>query len=565
MGDNHDENVGVKQREEKAANPLRRHPFLVIIVVYCAAYALLYKLQWVPGGGDDAYYLAVARNLVRGDGLEWAGRTMTRYPPGWAATLATVLRFCPYFAALNIMAVALLTGAACLWYGILKRYASERTAFWVVLMTGLLFEWHRFSYTLYSESLFALLLAGAVLLALQISEGRAAWWRMPLLAALCAAMPTLRWAGVLVAPVVAGALLPGELLPRVNRRWACAALAVIALAGSFLVTFRAVEAHARPAGNAEETASIAERVQALHDRLSHNRPALPRRIGIAGQWLSMLFWPPATVGLSSPLLLAATVGAGWVLVVLLCFRLWPALHGKEWLWIGAATYWGALVVLHHRPVARYLTPVAPLFLLGVVQGFRNLRRIVPAAALKRLAAAALVAFLAATVACNAALFAVNACVIRSPRFQLQWTAGEYGNLLAIAQALEGKDLKDGELAVSVRYTDPYRRGDNTWARRLLYLLTDRIVRGAPTLPEEDATEEVVVGWARDRGVRFVVVRPPEWPSRIWHFRLGDGTLEMGVDEQRADAYYRLYEITEGGLVRRHLQPPEPGPRRIPGL
>lgn len=141
---------------------------LVLLVVY----GLFQNGQWVPGGGDDAYYLAIARNMATGEGYFWKQMPVLAIPPGWPAVLAFLMQVSTSFAFLNLVLMSMCVGAACVWYFILRRFTSPLGAWLVILLAGTLFEWHRFSFTFYSESLFFLLFAVALLLAMQISEGR---------------------------------------------------------------------------------------------------------------------------------------------------------------------------------------------------------------------------------------------------------------------------------------------------------------------------------------------------------------------------------------------------------
>jgi len=562
-----------EQTPESAREQPRAVRRLLWLLALAALYACLLRGEWVPGGSDDALYLAAARTMVKTGAYLWNALPILHFPPGWTVILSAVLRVSDSFLVLNALASACVIGAAMLWYCILRRYCLPRRAVQAAFVTGILFEWHRFAFTLYSEGLFFLLLAGTVLLALQINEGRRAVWRIPLLLLLCVALVQLRWAAVLAAPIIAGALVSGRLKPALDRRWVCAVLACAVLAGTFLLTHQVLRRSAKLMRDEGRTAAEREGAAAAlerdAERVASSAAASPvqyaARAGRSGHWLSMLFWPPTTMGLRSGTFGPLTNAAGFVLLLALAVRALTAARRKHWLWAGCAVYCAALILQHRRPVARLFAPVAPLILLGVWEGLLALggRK---AGARRWLARSAVAAFLVAVLACNGALLAVNAFALRSPRFATMWLAGEYGEILAVAYHLNDEGVGDGEVAATRLYADPYRGRNSPWAWRTLYLLTEKDVRSLPDELDSATPDERLLAWARSHGVRFVIARSPEMVRRIWHIRRGSHRQEppAGGDAGRA-SFYELYEVREDGFERVPLEPPRHGPRRMPGL
>ena len=224
---------------KKQANTRGQHDkvaCLSLALVLLILYGLCQNGQWVPGGGDDAYYLAIARNLANGQGYFWNGEPVLETPPGWPVALALLMQVSTSFAFLNLVLMAMCITAACVWYFILRRFTTPLCAWFVVLLACTLFEWHRFTFTFYSESLFFLLLAVSLLLAIQINEGRGGIYKIAILLALSIAMVSVRWTGLLVMAVPASALVSGDLWPKFNRKW----LAVVVLIAASLVTFKAI-------------------------------------------------------------------------------------------------------------------------------------------------------------------------------------------------------------------------------------------------------------------------------------------------------------------------------------
>lgn len=580
-----------------------------------AALALLLGLcqngRWIPAGSDDALYLSMARQLVSAEAAEQIPLKLRAW--GWPSVLAGLMWVSPSFWWLNLCLLAMVLTAAGLWFFVLRRFTSAPGAAAVVVLTGLMFEWHRFTFMHYTEALFYALLAGALLLAVQVSERRRAGWRIALLAVLTIAAIVVRWAGLIFAPVLVGAAVRGLGRPSLDRRWVVPALAglVVCLAagGAFYgsralmrARLSAVAAAAPPTATDADTpatqpttdvtsqptttpattptttptttaeapddaqrqvAAAARRELHRDRRLSRGiarRPAsvFLMRISNGGRWMAGLLCPPAMTGKRNPPIRWVANGLGWMLWVLLAVRAIAGAIRRDWLWIGVLVTCGGFLTLWWPPVPRYIAPIAPLILLGLLQGIDGVLR--PARSRVRRVAARCVAgvLVAAVLACNGAILAVTIYVHRSPGFPQLCQAGEYGELVAIGRYLREANVRPGELAVSVKYRDINRDDPNRWGARMMFFLTGVESVHAPA----DGSQAEKAAWASRHGVRFLLARPDELVQRIWHFRrpLFDEVLPGD-----RTPFYVLYELRGESLSAVNVPPAEHGLRRVPGL
>ena len=200
--------------------------------VLLVLYGLLLNGQWVPGAGDDAYYLAAARTLINTGEFAANGVPIVIAPYGWPWLIAGALKITRSFALLNLLPLALSVCALVLWYPVLRRLVDPRMAFASVVVAAILFHWHRYALHFYSEALYFALLAAAVLLSQQIAEGRAWRVRLAALLAISAGLVLARFAGALSVPLLVAGLLGGRDRPAA-RQWVAAGLVCATLAVSF--------------------------------------------------------------------------------------------------------------------------------------------------------------------------------------------------------------------------------------------------------------------------------------------------------------------------------------------
>ena len=121
--------------------------------------------------------------------------------------MAGVMRLTPYFLPLKLLAMSCMLASLAIGYCIVRRFLSPSKAACVILLTAVISHVYQASYWLTSESCFCLASGAALLLAMQIAEGRRQPWRIALLLLLCAGALMIRWAGVLSGMLVVAALL----------------------------------------------------------------------------------------------------------------------------------------------------------------------------------------------------------------------------------------------------------------------------------------------------------------------------------------------------------------------
>jgi hypothetical protein len=543
-----------------------RRTCALLLALVCLCYLPLYTTQWSPSGGDDAYYLTVARNLAARRGYTWQGVPALWTPPAWPALLALAMGVSPSFAFLNLMLSALLLAALGLWFSILRRLCSSAEAFVMVLIAALLFEVHRFTQAHYAEPLFFALTAGCLLICLQLGEGRRACWRVPLLVVLCAAATLTRFAALMMLPVFVGAVLLGRVALR--RRLAVAVIVVAAATAAFVCERRTLNAWGGHTPEAETREAARGTATELTTRGSHHIEGfLARGLGRAargttraGRWVTRLFWPPATMGRAWPPLQPFVNAVGWAALSLLGLAALRTRGRPPSLWLGVLGLCGLLAAWSGRPVPRYLAPASPLLLLGVRQGSAAAASLFPARTRRAAALAAGWALLASVAACNGAILAVNAAVARSPQAHRVALAGEYGELLDIAEELRARGIGDGDLCLHVHYTDPNRRDEDGWAHRLLAFMLDVQILRVPAELSNLPPDEGMVQYARGHGARYILTGAEHRPTRIWHLRLDA--------PPRTPAHTRYYALW--AIQGRTAQPvpvsaaAEPL-RRVPGL
>lgn len=543
---------------------------LLLVLILAGLYGACQNGRWVPSGSDGAYYLVIARNLVEGKGYNWDGGPVTLSPPVWPAVLAAVMRVSRSFIFLNLVLVGFCLGGACMWYWLMRRFTSPLRAFGLALLTGVLFEWHRFTFTHYAEALFYLLVVAALLLAFQINENKPAGWRIPLLVLLCASMVVVRYAGLLLMPLIVCALAGGQIRPRVNRQWLAIVLACAMSVAAFVGFRRALRDHAvrmqAQAATAAQREKVEEALQ-LDSKISTGvwgqRPtAYLRRARLTGHWMSLLFWPPVILGQMSTIPKLAVNTLGWVLILLFASHLPSTVKKRQWIWPGLLFYVLLLPVLWGRPVARYYAPVAPLLLLGICRGIEAMGRPAKSAVANRLTRAATGLFLISVGVCNLSILAVSAWIARSGNFHDVCLAGEYGDVLRLAKYLNQRAAHDGRVGVCVQYHDLRRKTAGSWVYRMLVLLSSRQISMAPKQMAKGADDAQLLAWARSEGVRFVVTRPEHRVRRVWHFRL---PLMRASVQDRNVPFYVLGEVTDDGMVRVELPAISSGLKRVPGL
>jgi len=554
--------VALKEKE------LIRH-VVVLTLVLGALYALCQNGCWLPLGSDDAFHLDIARNLALGRGLTSNGAPVIHTPPGFPALLASIMLVTPEFSILNWVLVFLLLGAVIMWYLVLRRYTSPPKALAVMLVVGILFEWHRFSYTYYTESLSYFLLGAAMLLAVQFGEGRSASWRVPLLALLCTAMVLANWRGLLSVILVCGALFTGQSRLSSGRPWAVLLLISFVSAATMFVTLNALESraeHIRTQGLSEVDRELADNALKkqggrLPKHLEIGPSEMLRRITEAGEWFSLLLWPPATAAKKWPASKHVINLLGWLLIVFLSVRVVKAVRTSQWIWVATAGFLAVLIIIRWYPLPRYFAPAAPLILLGIWDGLGQVVSAKAFARTKRMIMGCAFAGLISVVACNLAILVFQAWIVHSPDFHRKYLGGEYLDMLRISEHLKAQACGGGPVAVVARYADLNRASSGEWVERSLSFMTDcRFLNPGKRI--RSFADPEFPGWAERFHLNYVVTRPDKLATRFWHFR--EPLLNLGGEPLR-EPFYVLFEIEGGSLMPVRLPRVNDGVRRVPGL
>lgn len=567
---------------------------LLLTVLLGGYYALLQNGRWWVGS-DSELYLALGRNLANGGDFTFMGAPLARISPGWPYVMAGLLKISDSFWLINGFCAACMLAAALMWYGVLRRMITPSRAFWVVLLTGTLFPWYRLTFLAFTEGLFCLLATGALLLAMQIREGRPILWRLPLMLFCCAAMVSVRWAGVVSWMLVAGALIRGDSLrvlydplvdaPGWKKRWLVMLLTGLVTVGAFWQLRKALQYRADnyvppptqrvlgvPTDNAPPLAGLKsswtlgvseEQAQKAGGKYAQYLNNLAN----SGNWISEMLWEPSEFSTVSPLLHVGVNLVGWFLLICIGLYIWPRIQKGDWLWLAMALYCATLFLRWGRPVSRYLIPSAPMIVAAAWLGMEGLRTVINRPWAPRLARLTTGAFLASVVVVNLGIYSIDVWVARSGQFYQRYFAGQTGDMIAVAQYLKERNVGGGEVAVNYYCTSFGKVIRSSRSLRMLYVLIDQPVRmpSKRTLPGDAPTPQLL-GWAKKNGVKYYVRTAPVDPWRLYHFRAGWLQKWMtGQDPAPLGPFFELYDLTGESVARVDVPPSPLQITRVPGV
>jgi hypothetical protein len=583
-----------------ASAPLAR-PFLAargewklwwaLMVMIGALFSLLWNPHWVPGGDSD-FYTAVARNIVLHHGFTYNGIGVGIAPPVWPYVLAGAMKISAAYGFLKLLPMAFMTGFLGVGYWILRRYTCPRRSAIVVLSCALVTHLYCLTFWLHSDALFCLLGAGAVLVAMQINEGRSSVWRIALLGALCVASVGVRWVGVLNWMLVAGALLRGYALRqsaaarrqgaapgpwafarddrRLIRLWTALLLSGVLSAGTFFglrAAFRLNEADKAAQGEITDESRPYDLLPREHGRSRRHktRDYLGQFLN-AGKWLSWLLWQPFRVGSAAlPVDIAGTL-LGWLGAFVFLAAMVAWLRRFDWIWLAVAIYAGGLSVMWPTVNARYLVPLLPLLILGVWEGLVALGRIRQAHVAPRVARGLGAAFIGSIILCNLVLFCIEATIQHSRDFYAEYEGGINQSLISADEYLATlHNVRPRAIGVSTLYINLNRIHSNPYGPRVTVLLTDCVVTPVdpkqsvdPALAlspksrnrDKEGFREQAINMLRKTArqhVRYYLYQPPVNPWRIWHFRVSVGLQEWlmrGVPHEKMSATQSAWQLWE---------------------
>ena len=525
-------------------------------------YGLLFNGQWVPGSGDEAYYLSIARMVALTGEFTSNGLPVVSVPYGWPYLIAGAMKVSTSFVFLNLVPLALVLGALVLWYAILRRVTEARPAFATVIVSAILFHWQRGAVHFYSEPLYFVLVAAALLLSLQIAEGRPWGWRVAGLVVLCVGLVLSRFAGLLTLPLLAAVVLSGPGRPT-RRQWIALGMMAATLGGSFLGVRALLARNANHdlakmeqviKRQAKKSKLAANRVRTLKQTAENDMAAEGRivdravragrweylhRLGYSGVWVSRLLWPPAELGKSSNAILEASNAAGWLLIGLLGLCVAGAARRWRLLWLGTLAYCLAFVVVWPEPNGRYIASAAPLLLLGLWLGAKKLISLLEGTGWRKPVAIASVGLIGSILACNVPIYAMEVWINQSPQFDSKVLAGEHAELAGLCRYLNAQSLQDDQLAVPPDEV-------SLQIIRVVNLLTGRTVF---VWPGDGRPSSALLKWAQDKHVKYFACPSSNAPHRLWHVQLAPATQN---DPANPPGYVAFYELRDGRFVR--IQP-----------
>lgn len=587
---------------------------LLVGLILLAGYCLLLNPYWTPGG-DSEVFICAARAILRGEGNTYNGKPVYVAPPIWSYVMAGAIWVSPTFLMLKVVSVALMTAAWMMAHRAMLRLAPARWVHWSVIAGGLLVPVYSLTFWLHSEPLFCALSWGAALLAVRAVEDRRRTLELLGIIVLCALMAGVRWTAGLQWGIVASLLIAGlqrrgtppaadaHVDQRITAGLGLSALVTLLVFLLFYVVIPQV-ADAMTAG--PPTATIPPTTQDAEDAppsivdntvFKNLSPAEERvaRLFAAGHWPAWTLWYPARFAGGAPGLAWISQGVGWLVILLLMIAGWRALrrHGAiaawpmgRWLWPALVTYLFILVVIWPLPNARYLVPVAPALILGVIWGCTGLGEILRA---PRLARALRGVFVASLVAVNGVVYATETWVQRcgdpllgghGPDYYQSYEAGLHVSLLRAIDYLRARGAADHEVAVSERYSNLNRMRFSKAGPRNVVMLLDREVIAPPPqysfiptqIPEKLLRQgRVLPGgfaeWAQLNGVKYYLYQQPMEPWRVWHFRLS-GELQSrltGMAPEPETFGWLLFTADDGFKHPVALPESFEPPRRVPGL
>ncbi|MGE5611766.1 MAG: ArnT family glycosyltransferase [Bacillota bacterium] len=515
---------------------------LALVLFLSLFYLLIENGRWHPGA-DTAFYVSLARSLVHHEGFRFNGIPQGKAPPLWPLFLAGAMKLSTSFWFLNLIPASCLVSASAFWYWVTRRFVTPAKAFSIVLLSSTLFFWYTSAVQLRTEALFCFLFSAAMLLAFQVSEGLAQWWRIASVVALCSIAVGVRWVGLVCWLPVAFAMLSGQLTPTLNRRWIGAALVALFTISSFCacrqvlrwlptkqlrVSHISAEDIAAAADESDSDGALSEDMDASLTPAMQKVVTNPgvvkiaQRFGDSGKWISSLLWMPMYLGVTAAAVGYLSNAVGWVLIALFLLCLYDHLRNRQWVLLGVLLFCSALVFRWRYPNPRYLVPLAPLIILGSWLGMHILIERCQTLAYRRFWKIASALFVTSLVLCNGALWAVDVYIARSNDFYGNYMAGENDQLIAAAKFLNDANIKHGQVAVSFYYINLNRTRKNGQGLRSMHLLTNRLIR---SVPKRYFTEDLSIStemreWAATRNVRYYLFRPPVSPWRAHHFHIG---------------------------------------------
>lgn len=527
---------------------------LIIAALLLGVYWLLHNPYWVRGG-DSEVYLCLGRSLASGKGYRFSGQPVALVPPGWPMVLAAAMKVSASFAWLKLLPMLAMTSGLVMMFLAMRRLTTTPRATLATLLAALLPPVFQLTYWFHAESLFCLITGSSLLLAVQISQGRRQHWRLVALVLLCGLSVTVRWAGVLFWPVLAGALLHGQFRPRLDRRWIAAGLSG-AVALAVFVALRLIMHVSPDQIDPRYDASLSISYELVNEPTDMQEYA--SRLAAGGGWFAKLLWS-AVMLLPWKNVRTVAESFGWLILLLFMTAVIRGMFTRQWLWLGVAVYFAALWINWPQPIGRYLVPLAPLLILGALQGAAVIAGWFGAALSQPVFVGMAATLVGLIFFPNFVFYLIDVWVMRSPNFAARFEGGIDQELLAAADFLRQRGVDDGQVATSRSFaTHSSQRFTSMWNRSAIFLL-NRSVIPVPA-PLSTPPDPQTIQWLEDQGVRYYLYLPPV--PLFWHYRM---LSHNGVPIFRSEACWQLYEIADGLAWPIPLEPAQQGLRRVPGL
>ena len=529
---------------------------------------------WMPSG-DAEVFLVVARNLYHGEGLVFNGHPVAFVPPGWPLVLAGLYRVTDSYLWLKLVQIGGMTTFLLSSYFVLRRFVAARTAGLACGLAAVLWPLYPLTMWLHSDALFCGVTGLTAVCAARWGDakpGRIAWVWLALVAIGCSLGVTVRWAALAQAVPLAALACGGggntagrsPWWPHLaGRHWLGALIVFAATLGTFFALKATLRSDAEGAAMASRgsggwptlAAALPEEVRAPSLFVGGDNPAISpgrelfNRALSLPQWVSWtLFAPVRVLGALGPIGLGIDYAVGLLALGCLGLAAWRAMRDRrQYLWLGVLLYVVALCLNWPHVNNRYLVPVAPLLIAGVLVGLGEAISSPRRRAVRSSARGLRWAFVAAVLATNVGLWGVDVFMCRkddAEDFYASWEAGIYPSLIDAGIFLDGvADLRDGQTACSERYDNLNERWEYKLSPRSILLMTGKATRSVPT-PLAGAGVRKAQAWARGAGVRYYVQQNPTIPGRFWHFRVSAGLHErLTGDRVRYEGpQFEIYEM-----------------------
>ncbi|HEY7087505.1 MAG TPA: hypothetical protein VH518_05405 [Tepidisphaeraceae bacterium] len=546
--------------EQQLTHPREvRQVGVALAIALMIIYALLLNPYWVRHG-DSEVFLSLGRSLARGEGFRFNGQPVSTVPPGWPIVLSGAMKLTSRLLLLKLIPMGSIIGFLMISYAVLCRYTKPLVAALCVLTAGMLQPVFGLSYMFFSDPLFALLCWAALWQAVRIGEGDTPPWRLALVVALTAAATAVRWNSLFWCALLVGAMVKGDLWPRLDRRWATAGITfAVALAVFFGLR------HSMRVDPSGIDPRYDEFLSGQYGILDDDTVTVTvgERLSHCGMWISGLLAYPAMQQKATRELCNVL---GWILIGIMCIPTIAHAKRRDWLTLAVMLHLAVLFARWASPLPRYIMLLAPLILWMIYDGITRCFALLPMR-LAPVRTALLNAVFAVLISGNGVIYLTELLVMRNHHFYQRVEGGTIKELVDAAWYLDRlpKSSTPYEIAISPRRMNLDHEYFTGGHFRALNFLTNRPILSVPSEPEELCREPDadVIKWLKEHNARFYLYEPPIWVIMPGHFSLL--TSSQGIPINKSETEWRLYEIVGDEARRVELEPTEGWPRNVPGL